>query len=66
LFREGSEWKTFVFDAGSARAVVVKAGRTDGKLTQVLAGLKKGDEVLMHPPDTVRDGTSVVKRTEVK
>ena len=66
LFREGSEWKTFVFDAGSARAVVVKAGRTDGKFTQVLAGLKKGDEVLMHPPDTVRDGTSVVKRTEVK
>ncbi|MFZ2277281.1 MAG: HlyD family efflux transporter periplasmic adaptor subunit [Prosthecobacter sp.] len=66
LFREGSEWKTFVFDGGSAKAVVVKAGRTDGKLTQVLAGLKKGDEVLMHPPDTVRDGTSVVKRAEVK
>lgn len=66
LFREGSEWKTFVFDAGRAKVVVVKAGRTDGKLTQVLAGLKKGDEVLMHPPDTVRDGTSVVKRAEVK
>lgn len=66
LFREGSEWKTFVFDAGSAKAVVVKAGRTDGKLTQVLAGLKKGEEVLMHPPDTVRDGTSVVKRAGVK
>jgi len=66
LFREGSEWKTFLFDAGSAKAVVVKAGRTDGKFTQVLDGLKKGDEVLMHPPDTVRDGTSVVKRAEVK
>lgn len=66
LFREGSEWKTFLFAAGSAKAVVVKAGRTDGKFTQVLEGLKKGDEVLMHPPDTVRDGTSVVKREEVK
>ena len=66
LFREGSEWKTFLFAAGSAKAVVVKAGRTDGKLTQVLDGLKKGDEVLMHPPDTVRDGTSVVKREEPK
>ncbi|WP_395751472.1 efflux RND transporter periplasmic adaptor subunit [Prosthecobacter sp.] len=62
LFREGSDWKTFVFDAGSAKAVVVKAGRTDGKLTQVLEGLKAGDEVLMHPPDTVRNGTKVVKR----
>jgi HlyD family secretion protein len=66
LFREGSEWKTFLFAAGSAKAVVVKAGRTDGKLTQVLEGLKKDDEVLMHPPDTVRDGTSVVKREEPK
>lgn len=66
LFREGSEWKTFLFDAGSAKAVVVKAGRTDGKFTQVLDGLKKGDEVLMHPPDTVRNGTSVEKREEVK
>ncbi|OYW75218.1 MAG: hypothetical protein B7Z37_14175 [Verrucomicrobia bacterium 12-59-8] len=66
LFREGSEWKTFLFDSGSAKAVVVKAGRTDGKFTQVLDGLKKGDEVLMHPPDTVQDGTSVVKRAEPK
>ncbi len=66
LFREGSEWKTFIYDSGKARAAVVKAGRTDGKLTQVLEGLKKGDEVLMHPPDTVRDGTGVVKREEPK
>jgi HlyD family secretion protein len=66
LFREGSDWKTFLFDAGKAKAVVVKAGHTDGKLTQVVEGLKKGDEVLMHPPDTVRDGTKVVKRAEVK
>ncbi len=66
LFREGSDWKTFVFDDGSAKSVTVKAGRTDGKLTQVLDGLKEGDEVLMHPPDTVKDGSDVVKREEVK
>jgi HlyD family secretion protein len=66
LFREGSDWKTFILDAGRAKAVVVKAGRSDGKLTQVLGGLKAGDEVLMHPPDTVQDGTSVVKRAAVE
>ena len=66
LFREGSEWKTFLFDDGNAKSVTVKAGRTDGKLTQVLDGLKAGDEVLMHPPDTVKDGSDVVKRAEVK
>ncbi len=64
LFREGSEWKAFLFDADQARAVIVKAGRSDGQLTQVLAGLKVGDEVLLHPPDTVRDGSAVVRREE--
>lgn len=66
LFREGSEWKTFLFNDGKARVATVKAGRTDGKLTQVLDGLKAGDEVLMHPPDTVKDGSELVKREEVK
>ena len=42
--------------------MTVKAGRTDGRLTQVLEGLKSGDEVLLHPPDTVKDGCEVVKR----
>ena len=32
----------------------------------VLDGLKAGDEVLLHPPDTVRDGSDVVKREEAK
>jgi HlyD family secretion protein len=62
LFREGSEWKTFLFDQGKARTVTVEAGRTDGKLTQVLGGIKAGDEVLLHPPDSVKEGSEVVKR----
>jgi HlyD family secretion protein len=66
LFREGSEWKTFVFDAGKAKSVIVKAGRTDGRMMQVLDGLKPGDEVLLHPPDNVADGSEVVKRAEAR
>jgi HlyD family secretion protein len=62
LFRVGSEWKTFLFNAGKAKTVTVEAGRTDGKLTQVLSGLEAGDEVLLHPPDSVADGSEVVKR----
>ncbi len=62
LFREGSEWRTFVFDGGKAKAVTVQAGRTDGRMTQVLGGLTAGLEVLMHPPDSVKDGGDVVKR----
>ncbi|MGV3663699.1 MAG: efflux RND transporter periplasmic adaptor subunit [Prosthecobacter sp.] len=68
LFREGSEWKTFLHDKDKKRAksITVKAGRTDGKMTEVIEGLKVGDEVLMHPPDNVKDGTEVVKREEPK
>ena len=62
LFREGNRWKTFVFDHGRARNVPVDAGRTDGRTTQVLGGLEAGTEVLMHPPDSVKDGAPVVKR----
>jgi HlyD family secretion protein len=62
LFRVGSEWKAFLFHAGKAKTVTVEAGRTDGKLTQVLRGLESGDEVLLHPPDSVADGSEVVKR----
>jgi HlyD family secretion protein len=62
LFREGSLWKTFVYEDGKARSITVETGRTDGKRTQVLGGLKEGDRVLMHPPDSVEDGTAVRER----
>lgn len=63
LFREGNLWKTFVQQNGEAKAVVVDAGRSDGRRTEILSGLKAGDRVLLHPPDTVRDGTSVKERS---
>ena len=62
LFREGNAWKTFVYRDGEARAVSLEAGKTDGHFTEVISGLSEGDEVLLHPPDTVKDGTAVTKR----
>lgn len=62
LFREGSEWKTFVFKDGKAVATPLEVGRTDGRMTQVIKGLEVGAQVLLHPPDSVKDGVAVVKR----
>ena len=62
LFREGNAWKTFVFDHDKASAVPVEVGHTDGRMTEILKGLQEGSEVLLHPPDTVKDGTQVVER----
>lgn len=62
LFREGSEWKTFIFRDGKARTTTVEVGHTDGRMSEVLKGITLGDQVLLHPPDTVKDGVEVVKR----
>jgi HlyD family secretion protein len=64
LFREGMVWKTYVLDDGHARQVKLQIGRTDGRVAEVLDGLAVGDEVLLHPPDTVKDGVTVRKREE--
>lgn len=64
LFREGNTWMTFVYQNGSAKHVTVEAGHTDGRFTEVHSGLKTGDKVLLHPPDTVKDGTAVTERTD--
>lgn len=62
LFREGSVWRTFIFDQGKAKIATVETGRTDGKWTQVIKGLKLQDRVLMHPPDSVKDNVKVAAR----
>lgn len=62
LFREGNAWKTFLYQNGSARLTTLDAGHSDGHLTEVRSGLQPGDKVLLHPPDTVKDGTRVTER----
>lgn len=62
LFREGNEWKTYVLQNGAAKLTHVVVGHSDGRMTEILSGLAVGDEVLLHPPDTVSDGRAVQKR----
>lgn len=62
LFREGNVWKTFVYQNESARLAVIEAGHSDGRFTEILSGLQAGDKVLLHPPDTVKDGAKVIER----
>ena len=64
LFREGNVWKTYIYRNGEAKLTTIEAGHSDGRSTEVLSGLKAGDQVLLHPPDTVKDGTAVTVREE--
>jgi HlyD family secretion protein len=62
LYREGSAWMTFINDNGKAKKVNLEAGHSDGRMTEVLKGIDAGTQVLMHPPDTVKDGVAIKPR----
>lgn len=62
LFRRGTEWAAFVVDGGRARLRTVTIGQRNNEEVQVVGGLNAGDAILLHPPDTVEDGTRLVRR----
>jgi HlyD family secretion protein len=59
LFRDGDQWHAYVVTAGRARRRPVKVGRTSGVETEILEGLKEGDEVVLYPGDRVEEGLRV-------
>jgi len=63
LFHKGEQWAAFVVADGRARLRIVKAGRSSGTETQVLEGLKEGEEVILYPGSRVRDGQRVTPVT---
>jgi len=59
LFRVGEDWATFVVEAGRAVRRTVRIGQQAGLDTQVLEGLQEGDEVIIHPGNTIEEGVPV-------
>ena len=62
LFRRGGDWMTFVLEGGKARIAKVEIAHNNGVAAEVVSGLREGQRVLLHPPDTVADGASVKPR----
>ncbi len=62
LFRQGDAWAVYVIDGELARLTTVTVDHRTSRLAEVLQGLSPGDEVIVHPPDTLTDGTQVKKR----
>jgi HlyD family secretion protein len=60
LFRRGNEWMTFAIKEGKARLRKVEIAHNNGVDAEVRSGLLEGDAVIVHPPDTVHDGASVM------
>jgi HlyD family secretion protein len=62
LFRDGEDWAVFKVVDGVARKVVVTTGIADGNYRQITGGLAEGDQVLLFPDSSVKDGQAVIQR----
>ena len=62
LFRQNGGWGAYVARGGQAELVKVEAGRTSGAETQVVSGLREGDEVILYPGDRIKPGQRVAPR----
>lgn len=59
LFRSGDGWAAFVLRDGRAVRTTVSAGHQNDDVAEVLAGLKAGERVVVHPSDAVRNGVRI-------
>jgi HlyD family secretion protein len=64
LFRSGNNWNVFRVEGDRLRRTEVSIGRMNTEVAQVLDGLSPGDVVVMHPSDTVDDGSLVEARAQ--
>ena len=62
LFRKGDEWAVFTIQKGRAHTTTVHAGHRNQRVTEVLAGLSKGDQIVLHPSDRIADGVRIMQR----
>jgi HlyD family secretion protein len=62
LFRRGDQWAVFVVDGGRARLRNVGVGRRNGLEAQILSGLSGGERVVVHPADTLQEGSRIKPR----
>ena len=62
LFRRGDSWAVFRNEGGRVRTQPVEIGQRNSMEAQVTKGLDAGQAVVLHPPDTLRDGVRVTER----
>jgi HlyD family secretion protein len=59
LFRRGDDWAVYVVEDGRARTRTVTLGQRTGQEAEVTNGVAEGQPVVLHPGDTLQDGTRV-------
>lgn len=59
LFRQGQEWNVYVINDNRAELRKVEPGQRSGMYTQIISGLKEGEEVINHPGDNLEPGKRI-------
>lgn len=62
LFRRGGDWMTFLIEHGRAQLTKVDTAHMNGLAAEVRGGLSAGQNVVVHPPDVLTDGSLVKAR----
>jgi HlyD family secretion protein len=62
LFRCEGGWAVYRVVHGRAVLTKVEVGQSNGLETQIVGGLKEGDEIIAYPSDQVHDGVRVASR----
>ncbi|MGE5244191.1 MAG: efflux RND transporter periplasmic adaptor subunit [Betaproteobacteria bacterium] len=62
LYRQAEAWALFVAEGGRARVRTVEVGRRGTLEAEVTRGLRVGERVVLHPPDTLTDGARIEER----
>jgi HlyD family secretion protein len=62
LFRTDDGWAVFVVAGGAAVRRAVEVGHQTGLAAEVVSGLAEGEAVIVHPGNTIAEGTRVAPR----
>jgi HlyD family secretion protein len=59
IFRRDENWFAYVVVNGRAKLSPMKTGHASDTETEILDGLKEGDEIILYPGDRIQDGLRV-------
>jgi HlyD family secretion protein len=59
MFRRDRTWAVFLVEDERVRIVAVEVGQRNNEVAQILDGVRPGQTIVLHPPDTLQDGARV-------
>ena len=59
LFRNKDGWAVFVVENNRAHFRKVERGHSNGLATEIVSGLTEGEMVIMHPDESIKNGTRI-------